>query len=80
MDYLGGDDVVRDAAIEEMLQAVFSASPLGGYIIRPTKLSSVSAVSAVQWNGASSSKQLSLANSYGRQLTEGAVEGSRSWR
>jgi hypothetical protein len=29
MDCLGGDDVVRDAMIEEMLQAVFSASPLG---------------------------------------------------
>jgi hypothetical protein len=33
--------VVRDATIEDMSQAVFSASPLGGYIIRPTKLSSV---------------------------------------
>jgi hypothetical protein len=57
MDCLGSDDVVRDATIEEMLQALFSASPLGvlgGYIIRPTKLSSVS---AVQWNGVSSSKQ-----------------------
>jgi hypothetical protein len=51
MECLGSDDMVRDATIEEMLQAVFSASPLGGYIIRPTKLSLVSAVSAVHWNG-----------------------------
>jgi hypothetical protein len=58
MDCLGGDDVVRDATIEEKLQAVFSASPLGalgGYIIRPTKLSSASAVSAVQCSAARSS-------------------------
>jgi hypothetical protein len=44
MGCLRGDDVVRDATIEEMSQAVFSASPLGalgGYIIRPDKLSSV---------------------------------------
>jgi hypothetical protein len=42
MGCLGGDDVVREATIEEMSQAVFSASLLGelrGYIIRPTKLS-----------------------------------------
>jgi hypothetical protein len=47
---LGDDDVVRDATIEEMSQAVFSASPLGalgGYIFRPTKLGSVQC-SAVQ--------------------------------
>jgi hypothetical protein len=47
MGCLGDDDVVRDATIEEMSQAVFSANPLGtlgGYIIRPTKLKSVSAV------------------------------------
>jgi hypothetical protein len=44
MGCLGGDDVVRDATIEKMSQAVFSAGPLGGYIIRLTKLSSVSAV------------------------------------
>jgi hypothetical protein len=45
MGCLDGDDVVRETTIEEMLQAVFSASPigaLGGYIIRSTKLSSVS--------------------------------------
>jgi hypothetical protein len=50
MSCLGGDDVLRDATIEEMSQAVFSASPLGslgGYVIRPTQLSSVSAGSAV---------------------------------
>jgi hypothetical protein len=44
------DDVVRDTIIEEMSQALFSVSPLralGGYIIRPTKLSAGSAVSAV---------------------------------
>jgi hypothetical protein len=29
--------MVRDANIEEMSQVVFSASPLGGYITRPTK-------------------------------------------
>jgi hypothetical protein len=45
---LDGDDVVRDATVEEMSQAVFSASPIGGYIIRLIKLSSVSAVSAMQ--------------------------------
>jgi hypothetical protein len=47
---LGVDDLVRDATIEEMSEAVFSASPLGalgGYIIRPTKLNAVSAGSAV---------------------------------
>jgi hypothetical protein len=41
MGCLAGDDVVRDATIEEMLQAVSSASLLGvlrGYISRPTKL------------------------------------------
>jgi hypothetical protein len=37
MGCLGGDDVVCDATIEEMSQAVFSASPLGGYISRSTK-------------------------------------------
>jgi hypothetical protein len=50
MGCLGGDDVVRDATIEEMSKAVVSASPLGAlgdYIIRPTKLNSVSAVSVV---------------------------------
>jgi hypothetical protein len=55
MGRLDGDDVVCDAIIEEMLQAVFSASTLGAlrsYISRPTK--------SVQWNGASSSKQLEL--------------------
>jgi hypothetical protein len=41
MGCLDGDDVVRDVTIEEMSQEVSSASPLGGYIIRPTKLSSV---------------------------------------
>jgi hypothetical protein len=44
MGCLGDDDMVRDATIEEMSQAVFSVSPLGGhggYIIRPTKLNSV---------------------------------------
>jgi hypothetical protein len=38
MGYLGDDDVLRDATIEEVSQAVFSASPLGalgGYISRP---------------------------------------------
>jgi hypothetical protein len=47
MGCLDGDDVVLDATIEDMSQAVFSASPLralGDYIIRPTKLSAVSAV------------------------------------
>jgi hypothetical protein len=41
MGCLDGDDVVRDATIEEMSEVVFSASPLGalgGYIIRPAKL------------------------------------------
>jgi hypothetical protein len=40
MSCLGDDDVVRDATIEEMSQAVFSTSQLGalgGYISRPTK-------------------------------------------
>jgi hypothetical protein len=40
MGCLGDDDVVRDATIQEMSQAVFSASPLGvlrGYISRPIK-------------------------------------------
>jgi hypothetical protein len=49
--------MVRDTIIEEMSRTVFSESlfrALGGYIIWPTKLSSVSAVSAVQWNGVSS--------------------------
>jgi hypothetical protein len=35
-----GKDVIRDTTIEEMSQAVFSASPrgaFGGYISRPTK-------------------------------------------
>jgi hypothetical protein len=41
---LGDDDVILDATIEEMSQAVFSASPLGAYIIRPTKPNLVSAV------------------------------------
>jgi hypothetical protein len=40
MGCLGDGDVVRNATIEEMSQAVFSASPLGGYIILPTKLNS----------------------------------------
>jgi hypothetical protein len=47
------DDVVRDATVEEMSQAVFSASPLGalgGYIIRLTKLSQ--SVPAVQCSAA----------------------------
>jgi hypothetical protein len=43
---LDGDDVY-DATTEEKSQAVFSVSPLGGYIIRLTKLSLVSAASAV---------------------------------
>jgi hypothetical protein len=37
---MAGDDVVREATIEEMSQAVFSASPLealGGYISRPAE-------------------------------------------
>jgi hypothetical protein len=29
MSFLDDDDVVRDAAIEQMSQAVFSANPLG---------------------------------------------------
>jgi hypothetical protein len=39
MGFLDDDDdnVVRDATIEEVSQAVFSASPLGDYIGRPTK-------------------------------------------
>jgi hypothetical protein len=40
MGCLDGDDVVCDAKIEEMSQAVISASPLGalgGYISQPTK-------------------------------------------
>jgi hypothetical protein len=39
------DDVVRDATIEQMSQAVFSAGPLGelgDYISEPTKLNPVS--------------------------------------
>jgi hypothetical protein len=39
------DDVVRDATIEQMSQAVFSASPLGAlrdYISRQTNLNPVS--------------------------------------
>jgi hypothetical protein len=38
------DDVVRDATIKQMSQAVFSASPLGAlgdYISQPTKLNAV---------------------------------------
>jgi hypothetical protein len=35
---LGDDNVVRDATIDEMSQAVFSASPLRGYIIQLIKL------------------------------------------
>jgi hypothetical protein len=31
------DDVIRDTTIEEMSRAVFPASLLGGYIIRPTE-------------------------------------------
>jgi hypothetical protein len=51
------DDVVRDATIEQMSQAVFSANPLGAlgdYISRPTKLNAdsvsmgTSVVQAVQ--------------------------------
>jgi hypothetical protein len=45
MRCLGDDDVVRDATIEQVSQAVFSASPLGAlgdYISRPTKLNAVS--------------------------------------
>jgi hypothetical protein len=41
------DDVVRDATIEQMSQAVFSASPLGGYISRLTKLNPVSSSQCV---------------------------------
>jgi hypothetical protein len=37
MGCLDVHDVVRDATIEEMSQAVFSASLLGGYTSRPTK-------------------------------------------
>jgi hypothetical protein len=51
MRCLDDDDVVSDATIEQMSQAVFSASPLGalgGYISRPTKLNSVSVVQAKQ--------------------------------
>jgi hypothetical protein len=47
MGCLGDDDVVRDATVEEISQEVFLASLLGGYMIRPTKLNSVSAGSAV---------------------------------
>jgi hypothetical protein len=50
---LDGDDMVRDATIE---QAVFSVSPLralGGYIIRPT--TSVQSVPSVQCSAAWSS-------------------------
>jgi hypothetical protein len=39
------DDVVRDATVEQMSQAVFSASPLGAfrdYISRQTNLNPVS--------------------------------------
>jgi hypothetical protein len=75
MDCLGGDDVIREATIEKMLQAVFSASPLGalgGYIIRPTKLSSVSAVSAVQWNGVAVA-QLAVKDSRGKFAVEEEV-------
>jgi hypothetical protein len=46
MRCLGNNDVVRDATVEQMSQAVFSVSPLGSlgdYISRPTKLNSVSA-------------------------------------
>jgi hypothetical protein len=37
MGCLGGDDVVCDATIEEMSQAMFSVSSLRGHIIRLTK-------------------------------------------
>jgi hypothetical protein len=50
MRCLGDDDVVRDATIEQMSQAVFSASPLGAlgdYISRPTKLNAVSVGTSV---------------------------------
>jgi hypothetical protein len=50
---MGGDDVVHDATIEQMSQAVFSGSPLGalgGYMSRPTKLNSVSAVEKCLWS------------------------------
>jgi hypothetical protein len=60
MGCLDADDVVRDATIEEMSQAVFSASPLGalgGYIIRPTRLSLVSA----------GSRQLAVGDSRGKK-------------
>jgi hypothetical protein len=45
------DDVVCDATIEQMLQAVFLAGPLGvlgDYIREPTKLNAVSVVQAIQ--------------------------------
>jgi hypothetical protein len=45
MRCLGDDDVVRDATIEQVSQAVFTASPLGAlgdYISEPTKLNAVS--------------------------------------
>jgi hypothetical protein len=47
---LGDDDVVCGATMEQMSQAVFSASPLaafGGCISRPSKLSSVSRIEGV---------------------------------
>jgi hypothetical protein len=36
------NDVLRDATMREVLQAVFLASPLGGYISRPSNAESMS--------------------------------------
>jgi hypothetical protein len=61
---LGDDDVVRNAKIEQMSQAVFSTSPLGalgGYIIRPTKL--ISECRECSWVF----EELSLGNSRGKK-------------
>jgi hypothetical protein len=62
------DDMVRDTTIEEMSQAVFSASPLRavrGYIILPTRLNSGSAGerSEPQQSARVQSRQLVIRNS-----------------
>jgi hypothetical protein len=41
----------RHATMEEILQAVFSVDPVRGYITRPSKFSSVSECSAVEYSG-----------------------------
>jgi hypothetical protein len=71
---LPGDDVVRDATLQEVSQVAFSVSPLGapGGISRPTKSTSavISGDSAVSTGSAVQSGQLALRDSRGKFAVE----------